>query len=606
VVPHELNRKTVLTALIVGAAALWAVPGEALPLRDPGPFYPLVVGHAGEAYSDRLPSGASYALRSGSLPSGVTVSTSGRVSGTPRETGTFAATFDALEANGARYPVRLAMTVRRADESDVPRTVNNFFRAGPYTPRTDTLTVDLLNTFDDVVVRTTVRIVRPLGHSGPAPLLMFHRGRGFDEDSYTLFHDRIASHGIAVASVEDRYSFAGATFSAQNPQYDRWRAELGMESASGVVEAVSDYLLDRSGSSQDPLGGSFDRDNLFFAGHSRGGGAVHASHQRSWNLRLKGLIYLMAFDLKFFAELEAPTRPPAYPIFAENPRTPSLIIVAENDGDLVYPIADQLIDRATGPTTQVTLYGGVHNFISDTHPSESDERISRYAERTRVANWIVTFVKRWSTQDTGLDWRLYGGGHQGSTAVGVTSWRPSARTLVLEDAQDANPDRNLRGANYVSRMRRGEDSIYPPVGDLDSLRLRHTILTPTATVSAWRMASDAAMNLSTHQRVVMRISQTGSYGWSGLGLWLRMIDGQGGASWFRVHEPTADGGLLPEYSGLSPNDRFVDVHVDLDDFFASSGSQGVDRNAVRALDLFVVVRDANRARSVVTDVIRFE
>ena len=110
---------------------------------------------------------------------------------------------------------------------------------------------------------------------------------------------------------------------------------------------------------------------------------------------------------------------------------------------------------------------------------------------------------------------------------------------------------------------------------------------------------------SNHQRVVMRISQTGSYGWSGMGVWLRMIDAQGGASWFRVYEPTS-GGLLPEYSGLSPNDRFVDVHVDLDDFFAGSGTQGADRAAVRALDMFVVVRDDNRSGSVVTDVIRFE
>ena len=290
-VPKERRASTIYELRTKGpraGATHWAVPGDALPVRDPGPFFPLVVGHAGEAYSDSLPSGASYSLRSGSLPSGLSVSAAGRVSGTPTQTGTFSATLDAVESSGARYPVRLALTVRRGDESDVPRQVQNFFQAGPYTPRTDEITVDLVNTFDNAVVRTIVRIVRPTGHAGPAPLLLFHRGRGFDEDSYTLFHDQIASHGIAIASVEDRYSFAGDTFSAENTHYDRRRADLGMESASGVVEAVSDYLLDRSGDSQDPLAGSFDRDNLFFAGHSRGGGAVHASHQRSWNLRLKG------------------------------------------------------------------------------------------------------------------------------------------------------------------------------------------------------------------------------------------------------------------------------------------------------------------------------
>src|SRR5690606_38668469 len=136
----------------------------------------------------------------------------------------------------------------------------------------------------------------------------------------------------------------------------------------------------------DALGGAFDPDALFFAGHSRGGGAVHASHTRSFELRLRGLIYLMAFDLRYFAETAPPGLAPAYPIFDAQPRTPSLIIAAENDGDLTYPIADQLIDRATGPTTQVTLYGGVHNLISDAHPAEGDARISRSEQTARVAD----------------------------------------------------------------------------------------------------------------------------------------------------------------------------------------------------------------------------
>ena len=62
-VPNRLRPISIRVALFVVVAALWTIPGNALPLRDPGPFYPLVVGHAGEAYSDRLPTGASYSLR---------------------------------------------------------------------------------------------------------------------------------------------------------------------------------------------------------------------------------------------------------------------------------------------------------------------------------------------------------------------------------------------------------------------------------------------------------------------------------------------------------------------------------------------------------------
>jgi hypothetical protein len=612
-VSRRITRKTVAfggsCAAALASLALFALPGTALPVNDPGPFYPLEVGHQGDPYRDALPTGGSYAINSGRLPSGLTLSSSGAVSGTPRETGTFSVTLDSLQSNGDRYPVRLALTVYESDESDLVQQAPSFLGLGSYSTRVDTIVLDVTNTFDGAVVRTGVRIVRPVGMSQAAPLLLFHRGRGFDPDSYTDFHERIASHGIAIASVEDKYSFSGRSFRAENTQYDAWYAELGMESASGVVEAVSDYLLDRAADPTSGLYGSIDGDNLFFAGHSRGGGAVHASHQRSWNLRLKGLIYLMAFDLGYFGDLGPGGQPqsPGYEIFLKNPRTPSLIIAAENDGDLTYPIADQLIDRATGPTTQVTVYGGVHNLIGDSqHRAEGDDRITRREEQSRVADWIVCFVKRWSEQDTGLDWRLYGGGNEGDATVGITSWRPSDRTLVLEDAQDADVSRNLRGSNSVASARRRERSIYPPVGDLDTLGLSHTLIEPTGTVSAWRMASDSAMDLSKHQRLVMRVSQTSEFGWSGMGLWARMLDGRGGVSWYRVWEPTA-GGHLPEFDGLSPNDRFVDVHVPLDGFFAgSSSAQGLDRSQTVALDLFFVIRDSSRDADIVLDMIRFE
>jgi hypothetical protein len=606
-VPRQLTLTR--AALALGAVALaagLAPRGDAVPSRDPGPFFPLKVAHEGQAYADRLPSGPSYALRSGRLPDGLTLAADGRVSGTPQETGVFSATLSASQGS-ALVPYRVSITVRRPDELDLARTAASFLSEGPHTTRVDTVALDITNTFDGAPVRTLVRVVRPTTLSGPAPLLLFHRGRGFDEDSYKLFHRHIASHGIAVASVEDAYSFAGRTFSATNSTYDMWRADLGMLSASGVVEAVGDYLIDRSDTLGTGFSGSFDSENIFFAGHSRGGGAVHASHQRSRPLRIKGLIYLMAFDLRYFSEVRAPADSPAYAIGDAHVRTPALIIAAENDGDLSYPIADQLIDRATGPTTQVTLYGGVHNLISDSHPSEGDDRITRAEERTRVADWIVCFIKRWADDEGDLDWRLYGGAHQGSQTVGVTAWQPSARTLLLEDAQDGDISRNLVGRNLVGgNVRRRELSIYPSVGDMDSLGLQHTLLIPTEQVSIWRLASDQALDVSEHSRLVLRISQTGRYGWSGTGVWLRVLDAAGTPSWYRVWEPSA-GGHLPDYDGLSPHDRFVDVHVELDDLFpGSSGAAPADLSRFAALDLFVVVRDGQRARDVVADMIRFE
>ncbi len=597
----RITRPTLLVAASV-VALLVGVPsgGDAVPdpSIDPGAFWPLAVGHRGDGYRDDLPSG-SWRLASGRLPRGLSIS-GGDVVGTPSETGTFSAI---LSGNGR---LRVSVTVREQDERGLGASAPSFEGSGPFETGAFLLEPEVVSTFDGRRVETEVLLTLPFGTRGDLPLLLFHRGRGFDHDSYMEFHAQIASWGIAVASVEDRPSFAGASFRATVSAYDRTRAELGMESASGIVEAVGDRLLQRSADSTDPLSGWLDPDNVFMAGHSRGGGATHASHQRSQRLRYKGLIYLMPFDLRFFRETRPPGTSPAYGIDATQPRTPSLIVVAENDGDLSYPIADQLIDRASGPATQVTLYGGVHNLISDSHPSEGQARIGRSTEQRRVADWIICFVRRWALDDASLEGRLYGDVHQDSRAYAVASWRPTARTLLVEDAQDRDAARNRLGGNLVAGLRRREQSFYPSVGDLPNLGLRHTHLTPTDQVSAWRMAFDRPQDVDDHARVSLRVAQTSNAGWSWVTLWLRMIDAEGNASLQRIHSPGGTG-VLPRFDGLSSHERFIDVHVDLDAFRTSAGSAGaVDRSRLVALDLFLVIEDGRNAGSVIVDTVRFE
>jgi hypothetical protein len=606
-VSRRLSRASLALALCAGLILVAPGWGTALPTIDPGPFWPLKLAYADETYQDTLPRGATYTLRSGRFPAGVSLAPDGRVAGTPIELGTFSVVLSAREtASGLRYPVRLAMTVRDAEESTLTRATPSFEQRGPMSVIAEDFRVQVTSTFDNRDTITAVRVIRPATGSY-APLLMLHHGRGFDHDDYDDLMEHIASYGIAVASVEDPLSFSGRTFRADVREYDLFRAELGMESASGVVEAVTDLLISRSQDPQDALYEAFSADDIFFAGHSRGGGAVHASHERSFELRLKGLIYLMAFDLRYFRECAPPGRAPAYPIFDASPRTPSLIVAAENDGDLTYPIADQIIDRATGPATQVTVYGAVHNLISDAAPAEGDDRISRRSEQRQVADWIVCFIKRWAgLGDASLDRRLYTGGHSTSGDAAIAGWYPSPRTLVVEDAQDNDPDRNRRGQNLVLDLRRSEDSIYPGVGDLDSLALRHTLLTPTSDVTAWRMASDTLLDVSTHARLAFRATQTSRHGWAWAGVWVRLLDDQGGVAWARVHEPGAAGSLLPAPNAqLSPHQRFLDVHLDLADDFGSSG-QPLDRSRVTAVDLFLVVRDAQRQGSMVVDLVRFE
>lgn len=607
-VPGRLSlpgRRVALIALLGLALPLVTLaPGGAAPARDPGAFWPLVVGYQGQTYRDALPRGASYALAGGQLPLGVDVRPDGTVTGTPQELGTFQARVQAVDSAGRRWVVRVALTVRKEDESDVPAATPAFTSNGTFQVDTRDVNVDVdPSSFDGSRFTTPVRLYLPRGATR-RPLLLHHRGRGFDHDDYDALLTRIASYGIAVASVKDQLSFTGSSFSALSPDYDRVRAELGMESASGVMEAVCDRLLLANDDPQSSVFNAFDPENLFWSGHSRGGGAVHASHERSFLLRLKGLIYLMAFDLRYFAECRPPGAAPAYPIADATARTPSLILVGENDGDLVYPIADQLIERATGPTTQVTIYGGVHNLISDSHPSEGTARISRTTEQTRVADWVVCFIKRWAEGRDDLDRRLYLGGHQDSRNHAVSSWYPSARTRVLEDAQDADAARNRVGRNQVAGLRRTEASIYPEVGDMRSVGIRHTVLTPVDQVSVWRVGSDTPLDITTSSRLVMRLGQTGTQGFAGLGVWVRLVDAAGGIAWARVYEPQS-GGSLPAWSGFTPLDRLIDVHVPWS-AFSDATSPGLDRTRVVAVDLVLVQRDPSRVDAVVADQLRLE
>lgn len=591
-----------LTALLLPLGL--ADRGVAVPTRDPGAFWPLAVGHEGLPYRDALPRGPSYALAGGQLPAGVDLRPDGTLTGSPLATGRYEARVQAVGAGGQRWVVRVELLVRRTDESDVPPAAPTF-GVGPFAVDSQDLSIDVdPSSFDGARFSTAVRLYLPRNASGRRPLLLHHRGRGFDHDSYDTLLGRIASWGIAVASVRDQLSFTGASFSALSPDYDRVRAELGMQSASGVMEAVCDQLLVRGDDPQDPLFGAFDAENLFWSGHSRGGGAVHASHERSFLLRLKGLIYLMPFDLRYFAECRPPGRAPAYPIADASARTPSLAIVAENDGDLVYPIADQLIDRASGPTTQVTLYGGVHNLISDSHPAEGVARISRATEQARVADWVVCFVKRWAEGRDDLDRRLYLGAHQASRSYALASWYPSSRTRVLEDAQDADPARNRVGRNQVAGLRRSEVSIYPEVGDMASLGIRHTVLGPVDQVSVWRIGADTPLDARAHARLVLRLAQTGRQGWSGLGVWVRLVDQAGGIAWARVYEPQS-GGELPAWSGFTPLDRMIDVHLPWS-AFSDATSPGLDRSRLAAVDLVLVQRDPARVDGVVVDAVRLE
>ncbi len=603
-----------VAALLVGARAEMATAPS---LRAAAPFAALAVGHVGRPYADHVRDAfdapvRSYRLVSGTLPGGLALDgTTGEVRGTPQEARVARLRIAATPvAGGAELEVRASVAILSANEAEVRRG-QSFEAQGPQTVRLYSSSFTWTSSFDGRARPATVYIYVPSGPAGRLPLLVFHRGRGFGHDDYGGLLSRVASHGVICASVSDEQSFASprAPSSAER-QYDSTRPELGMESASAAQEATLDHLLGIAARSGNVLSGRIDAEEVFFAGHSRGGGATHASHARSIPLRAKGAIYFMAFDLRFFSQTAPPGVAPAYPIATSQARLPSLVISAEEDGDLVYPIADELIDRATGPTTFVTVYGAIHNYLGDRNPAEATARITRAEQQARIASFVVAFIRRWAQDDVSLEGFLYGDEHATSTRAGVASWRRSSPTLLVDDFQDADPTRNvLGGANTVSGLTRSEQPVYPSTGSFSSLGLRHSILTFRSASSSLRLSlggTGVTRDVSGHRVLLARVLQTAGTGYR-LGMWLRLTDGAGRSALVKVAAENGSSlGFLPARTTTSAPalDRFLTLSVPLVRFTQATPS--LDLRSIASIDVVFNTPSERTSRQVAIDDVRFE
>jgi hypothetical protein len=380
-----------------------------------------------------------------------------------------------------------------------------------------------------------------------------------------------------------------------------------MENASASQEGLMDYLLGLASTPGDPLYGVLDNENVFFSGHSRGGGATQASHTRSLPLRLRGVVYFMAFDLRYFYDTVAPTTAPIYAIPNRAERLPSLIISAEDDHDLSYPFADEFIDRATGPTTFVTLYGATHQDMTDSEMDDGGSVLGRTAEQNEVANVVVAFMRRWSAQDTSLESFLYGRDFAASRSYGVASWRRTSPTLLVDDFQDNDPAHNLLGgANGATGMTRTEASVYPALSDLGSLGLQHSICQFQTSTSTFDLDLAGSRDLRKNRSLLVRVMQTGSNGWNVDG-WAVLADAHGNTA--SVQFSKLDGsstGYLPQFvagTGNSPLSRFLLLDVPLYQF--ERATPAIDLRKVTKVS-FTFGATVGTSPEVALDDVRFE
>ena len=439
----------------------------------PGPFLALKSVRVGSAYSDSVTfaqlagtttgTAGTYGVLTGSMPAGLTINSStGVISGTPTTAGAYSFTIFAMQTGGTTIqPLRCALAVFSASETEIPAQAQDLRQTGPFTvqdftilPTTGGTPVvtpyldivhSVVSSFDNVTRSTTSRIWAPLLSSltTPAPVLVHHHGRGQHFRDYNVMANHLASWGIITISIEDAFSFiaqtstpATSTYRSAYSLYDSSYYSAGMQSGGGFQEptmtlmallnqaatgTISGTMLSGytstatlTGPSSTPFVGKVDPLKVFMSGHSRGGGSTHWSHSRYLTSKIRGIIYFMPFDLRYdtntvsgltgLSGSDAGGSPTTWtfginPIPTNMPRLPCINFAAEKDGDLTYPFSDQIGDRRVGPTTNVTVYGANHNYLCDAHSPEGTPYITRAEQQARMVFLITAFIKRWSDAD---------------------------------------------------------------------------------------------------------------------------------------------------------------------------------------------------------------
>ncbi|MCZ6688279.1 MAG: hypothetical protein O7H41_01615 [Planctomycetota bacterium] len=593
--------------------------------NEPGPFVALKTGCVGLDYSDgvayAVPGATAWGILSGTLPAGLALDgATGDITGNPTAPANSEFTLWAMTAPFFATPIRCALAVFSVAETEI-LAGQDFKGLGPLAVMTySDNVIGFTSTFDNMVYNTAITIYSPDPETITTPLPMFilHHGRGFHFNEYDDMLSHIASYNFICVSVQDCVSFQAPLCPPPSAFYDGSGADAGMQSGGAFMKGVMDHMVQRSKTVADLFEGKIDEERVFMSGHSRGGGATHGAHVQGLNYQIAGVVYFMAYDLRCFTRVIPPATPPRFDVPAAMPRLPSLIIAAEMDSDLVYPISDHFIERATGPMTSVTLYGGNHARISDApHPDDvffpcypGPPYITRVEEQTRVANQVIAFLKRWGNLDLSLEGFLYGNESAGSDEIGVTSLRGVSQSVLVDDFQDATSATNaLGGSNSLTGGTRSEAKVYPPdcwgaCGAITTVGIKNSIISFNAASANYTTTIPPNTVLSNRRRFIFRIMQTSLTGFDWATLEVMLEDGSGQTSSVTLFDrlaPTTT--YLPDYMGGGNQvyDRFVEVQVDLSNF------TGVDLDDLVSVQfLFDFAGTPGAGQQIALDDIRFE
>ncbi len=466
-----------------------------------------------------------------------------------------------------------------------------------------------------------VRLYLPTPSPGPAPVLLFHHGTGFNHIQYDDILEHFASHGFICASVNDPYSYSAY------PVNYCWG---GHDEGARVLRGLREIVMERALDPASPLYGRIDFDRVFYGGHSRGAASAIAACEVDRDAR--GVIALQPTDAKGDSFIGNTDR------WDHLPDLPILIISAEQDFDVAYPWAERLFERTTGPTTMATIYGGCHGYSTDDSDNgcltctwlpvapEVDQcrYISRDVQVRLIRQLSVAFLRRYGSGDLTVEGLLYGTEWTGSPYLAFTSQRRLAGTTWIDDFS-AYPTNSLgeswaiagTGAAGIGSCYDSPAPVPTPIVPIENL----IVTLPTSgslDLQTTLATAGEGLDVALHRSVVFRIKNhdrwqlLDNFGFSWLTATLELTDRDGDS----VAIPLADFlPTVPYHPEPLANlvdiplkaQRFLDVRVPLTLFIAANPALDLDELTTLSIHLAVTpTPELNVAPTIGIDDVRFE